>query len=82
MGRQVAGCQLWLNSFLMPGTAVGSTDKVAAPGQLPPSQRAGAHTGRLDQPRQAAAAHRPRGILALAGEGGERLELTTSQGHR
>lgn len=36
MGRQVAGCQLWLKPFLMPGTAVRSTDKVAAPGQLLP----------------------------------------------
>lgn len=36
MGRQVAGCQPWLSPFLMPGTAVESTDEVAAPGQLLP----------------------------------------------
>lgn len=37
MGRQVAGSQL--KPFLMPGTAVRSTDKVAAPGQLLPEQK-------------------------------------------
>lgn len=39
MGRQVAGSQLWLKPFLMPGTAVRSTDKVAAPGQLLPEPK-------------------------------------------
>lgn len=36
MGRQAAGCQLWLNPFLMAGARVGSTDKVVGPGQLLP----------------------------------------------
>lgn len=75
MGRQVAGCQLWLNPFLMPGTAVGSTDKVAAPGQLLPVPE-GWCSQRTIRPAKARQLQPIGWVLWL-----ERFELPTAQGH-
>lgn len=76
MGRQVAGCQLWLNPFLMPGTAVGSTDKVAAPGQLLPVPESWCSQRTIRPAKARQLQPIGYGVLWL-----ERFELPTAQGH-